>query len=41
MTPFGQPQDMETNSGTSNINIEQEFSFLEGVQGVKKKRCHL
>ena len=35
MSPFGlidlQLQDMETNSGTSIINIEPEFSFLEGL----------
>ena len=31
MSFFGQPQDMETNSGTSNIKIEKEYSFLEEV----------
>ena len=35
MSPFGlidsQLQDMETNSGTNIINIEPEFSFLEGL----------
>ena len=34
-TPFGlidlQLQDMETNSGTNIINIEPEFTFLEGL----------
>ena len=41
MSPFGlidlQLQDMETNSGTSVINIEPEFSFLEGLCPSKSK----
>ena len=41
MSPFGltdlQLQDMETNSGTSIINIEPEFSFLEGLCPSKSK----
>ena len=42
MSPFGltdlQLQDMETSSGTSIINIEPEFSFLEGLCPSKSKR---
>ena len=41
MSPFGlidlQLQDMETNSGTRIINIEPEFSFLEGLCPSKSK----
>ena len=40
MSPFWlidlQLQDMETNSGTSIINIEPEFSFLEGYVPVSQ-----
>ena len=41
MSPFGvidlQLEDMETNSGTSIINIEPEVSFLEGLCPSKSK----
>ena len=41
LSPFGlidlQLQDMETNSGTNIINIEPEFTFLEGLCPSKSK----
>ena len=41
MSPFElidlQLQDMETNSGTNILNIEPEFSFLEGLCPDKSK----
>ena len=41
MSPFGladlQLQDLETNTGINIINIEPEFSFLEGMAPSKSK----